>query len=42
MKGATYQECGNLKLQEEHRRQIPQAQSYGLEHGTESQEGLLP
>ena len=42
MEGATYQECGNLKLQEEHRRQIPQAQSHGLEQGTKSQEGLLP
>ena len=41
MEGATYQECGDLKLQEEHRRQIPRAQSYGLEHDTESQEGLL-
>ena len=42
MEGATYQECDDLKLQEEHRRQIPQAQSYGLEHSTESQEELLP
>ena len=42
MEGATDQECGNLKLQEEHGGQVPQAQSHGLEHGTKSQEGLLP
>ena len=42
MEGATGQECGNRKLQEEHGGQIPQAQPHGLEHGTESQKGLLP
>ena len=39
---ATDQECGNLKLQEEHGGQVPQTQSHGLEHGTKIQEGLLP
>ena len=42
LEGATDQECGNLKLQEEHGWQIPQAQSHGLEHSTKSQAGLLP
>ena len=42
VEGATDQECGNLKLQEEHGGQVPQTQSHGLEHGTKSQEGLLP
>ena len=41
MEGATDQLCCNLKLQEEHGGQVPQAQSHGLEHGTKSQEGLL-
>ena len=39
---ATCQECGDRKLQEEYGRQIPQAQSDGLEHGAERQERLLP
>ena len=42
VEGATCQECGDLKLQEKYGRQIPQAQSDGLEHGAERQERLLP
>ena len=42
VEGATDQECNDLKLQEEYREQVPQAQSSGLELSTKVQEGLLP
>ena len=42
MRGATCQECGDLKLQEEHGREISQAQSDRLERGAEGEERLFP